>query len=58
MMKPSQHLRDILNEMVDEGRLHCYKVYAPLANQRWDTRNVRAVYYALPHRDNRRDLWG
>ena len=57
-MKPSTHLRSLLNEMVEEGRLHVHKVWTGTGLDWSITERPKVVYYALPHRDHRKDMYG
>lgn len=50
--KPSTHLRDMLNELVEEGRLHSHKIYKN-AIDGWTNQQPLQVLYCLPSRDPR-----
>lgn len=55
-MKPSTHLRNILNEMVDNGLLH--RQYEWSADPLLRGSRPIKVWYCLPHRDTRLEMFG
>lgn len=55
-MEPSTHLRNMLNELVDQGRLHMHINWGS-----WDGGSygqVMSRWYCLPERDPRKEMFG